>query len=76
MNQQKLNVFLGRGILADWASSNGGDLDEVTGMSALSLKTQDLRDQVSEREEKITYSVLLQHIQNAEQHYDAIRKNQ
>ncbi len=52
--------------MTDWASSKGGDLDEFTGMSALSLKTQDLREQVNEREEKITYSVLLQHIQNAE----------
>jgi len=32
-NQQKLNAFLGRGILADWASSKGGDPDDVSGMS-------------------------------------------
>lgn len=73
-NQQKLNAFLGRGILVDWASSKGGNDDDVTHMSMLSLKTDDLKDQINEKEEKITYSVLLEHIESADQTYDQIRK--
>jgi hypothetical protein len=64
-NQQKLNSFLGRGIMADWASSKGGYPDDVSGMSQLSLKTEDLKQQVNDKDEKITYAVLLQHIQTA-----------
>lgn len=47
-NQQKLNAFLGRGILTDWASSKGGDPDDISGMSQLSLKTEDLLAQVND----------------------------
>lgn len=44
-NQQKLNAFLGRGILADWASSKGGsNHDDVSGMSQLSLDTDALKE--------------------------------
>jgi len=51
-NQQKLNAFLGRGILIDWASSkNGGDGDAVSGMSMMSLDTDVLKDQINEKEE-------------------------
>lgn len=60
-NQQKLNSFLGRGILTDWASSKG-DIEDVSGMSQLSLNTEDLKLQVNDKEERITYAVLLQHI--------------
>lgn len=67
-NQQKLNAFLGRGILVDWASSKGGDDD--TAMSMLSLKTEELKEQINEKEEKITYSTLLQHIHHAEETYE------
>lgn len=75
-NQQKLNAFLGRGILADWASSKGGSLHDVSGMSQLSLDTDALKEQINEKEEKITYAVLLQHIKQAETSYDEIRKQQ
>lgn len=73
-NQQKLNAFLGRGILVDWASSKGGHDDDMTGMSMLSLDTDNLKEQINEKEEKITYSVLLEHIANADQTYDQIRR--
>lgn len=68
-NQQKLNAYLGRGILTDWASSKG-DPDDISGMSELSLKTEDLLAQVNDKEEKITYAVLLQHIKQTEETYD------
>ena len=58
-NQQRLNSFLGRGILTDWESSRGGYPDDVSGMSQLTLNTEDLKAQVNESEEKITYAVLL-----------------
>jgi hypothetical protein len=51
--------------MADWASSRGGYPDDVSGMSQLSLKTEDLKQQVNDKDEKITYAVLLQHIQTA-----------
>lgn len=74
-NQQKLNAFLGRGILVDWASSkDGGNGDAVSGMSMMSLDTDVLKDQINEKEEQITYSVLLDHIHNAETSYEQIRK--
>lgn len=73
-NQQKLNSFLGRGITADWASSKGGYPDDVSGMSQLSLKTDDLKAQVNDGDEKITYAVLLEHIESAEVTYEQIRK--
>lgn len=73
-NQQRLNAFLGRGILADWASSKGGYPDDVSGMSQLSLDTDALKEQINEKEEKITYAVLLTHIRQAETTYDQIRK--
>lgn len=43
-------------------------------MSMLSLKTEDLKEQINDQEEKITYASLLQHIHNAEQTYEQIRK--
>jgi len=60
--------------MADWASSKGGYADDVSGMSQFSLKTEDLKEQVNEKDEKISYAMLLQHIQTAEQTYDQIRK--
>lgn len=76
-NQQKLNAFLGRGILVDWASSkDGGAGDDVTGMSMMSLDTEVLKEAINEKEEQITYSVLLDHIHNAETSYETIRKQQ
>jgi hypothetical protein len=74
-NQQKLNAFLGRGILVDWASSKDGDANDViSNMSALSLNTDRLKADLEEKEEKVTYSVLLEHIGNAERHYEVVRK--
>jgi hypothetical protein len=74
-NQQKLNAFLGRGILVDWASSkDGAPGDAVSGMSMMSLDTDVLKEQINEKEEQITYSVLLEHIHNAETSYEQIRK--
>jgi len=74
-NQQKLNAFLGRGILVDWASSkDGNENDAVSNMSALSLNTEQLKAQLEEKDEKITYSVLLEHITNADKAYEQIRK--
>merc|ERR1712147_35978 len=53
-NQQRLNAFLGRGILVDWASSkDGGAGDEVSGFEELSLNTEQLREQLAAHEEKI-----------------------
>jgi hypothetical protein len=45
-NQQKLNAFLGRGILVEWESSKGDD--DETAMSMLSLKTDDLKEQIND----------------------------
>jgi len=75
-NQQRLNAFLGRGILVDWASSKDGGEDNMSGMSAISLDTDALKEQINEKEEKITYAVLLKHIGNAETSYETIRKQQ
>lgn len=57
---------MGRGILVDWASSHGDVDDHVTGFSQLSLDTENLKEQINEKEEKVTYSVLLEHIAKAE----------
>lgn len=74
-NQQRLNAFLGRGILVDWASSkDGGNDDAITGMSMLSFNTENLKEELEEKEEKITYSTLLSHIDNADKSYNEIRK--
>lgn len=74
-NQQKLNAFLGRGILVDWASSrDGGADDAVSGFEELSLNTEALKTQLEEKEEKITYAVLLDHIEHADKSYEQIRK--
>jgi len=64
-NQQKLNAFLGRGILVEWASSRGGD-DAESAMTMLSLNTEDLQAQINDKDEKVSYASLLQHIHNAE----------
>lgn len=73
VNQQKLNSFLGRGILADWEESKQAPEDEDN-MSILSFTTQDLMNQVNLAEEKITYKKLLEHIQTAESNLEAIKK--
>ena len=73
VNQQKLNSFLGRGILADWEESKQAPEDEEN-MSMLSFTTQDLMNQVNGAEEKITYKMLLEHIQTAEEKLDSPKK--
>lgn len=45
-NQQKLNLFLGRGIIADWESSKGA-IDEISEMSDLSMNTAQLKDTIN-----------------------------
>lgn len=59
----------------DWASSkDGNENDAISNMSALSLNTEQLKAQLDENDEKITYSVLLEHITNADRSYEQIRK--
>ena len=36
----------------------------------LSLNTEDLQAQINDKDEKVSYASLLQHIHNAEQTYD------
>lgn len=59
----------------DWASSKDGKTDDnVSGFEELSLNTEALKTQLEEKEEKITYAVLLDHIENADRSYEQIRK--
>lgn len=62
---------MGRGIIADWESSKGA-LDEISEMSDLSFNTAELKEYVN-KEEKITYKTLLEHIENADRNYEQIR---
>jgi hypothetical protein len=71
MNQQKLNAFLGRGIVADWASSHDGSQAESE-IDNLTIQTEAVKE--GREEEIISYSVLLQHIEAAEKNYEGLRK--
>ncbi len=73
VNQQKLNSFLGRGMLADWEESKQAPEDDEA-MSMLSFTTQDLMNQINTAEEKITYKKLLEHIQTAEKNLENVKK--
>jgi len=71
-NQEKLNKFLGRGLLEEWLPSQMGD--SISQMSYLSVKTQDFHEEVKKRK-TITYQDLLDHIEAAEKNYEALRAN-
>ena len=74
-NQQKLNVFLGRGLTAEWAeSAHGSEVDAASGLSQLSLRTEELKAQIREENEPVNYATLLKHIERADKDYETVRK--
>ena len=70
LNQVKLNAYLGIGFDVDWQSSKRGS-ELPDNVSDFSVKTHDLLA-INEKE-AVTYQQLLEHIENAEKHYENIR---
>lgn len=68
--EQRLYAFLGQGVTADWASSQGAD--DISHMSELSIATKAIEKDFKFGQ-AITYQMLLEHIQSAESNYDAIK---
>lgn len=67
-NQHKLNLFLGRDLLAE--------KDDEINSDNFSLSNESHIDKKVAQSKKLTYSELLQRIANAEQNYNKVKLNQ